>query len=282
MTEAAVVTNGERPRRARPGGRIDVAGRDTYRKLAAAIDFNDQTPRYFQLAAAMRALISSGAFRPGEAIQSERSLVKLTGMSRVTIRHAIEELLREGMLSRRRGSGTYVARRIDQPLSMLSSFTEDVRMRGGRAGSIWISREKVLPTPHEAFALGVPLDRPVLRFRRVRTADDEPLAIENAVVPAALLPSPELVTISLYKTLAELGNRPTTGIQRLQATLASPEEAQLLGVLVGSAILRIERRGFLPNGRPVEFTTSAYRGDRYDFVATLACTGGGPVPALTG
>jgi len=246
------------------------ASRDIYRRLAAAIDLDDRTPRYFQLAAAMRSLIGSGAFKAGEAIQSERSLATLMGLSRVTVRHAIAELLREGMLSRRHGSGTYVARRIDQPLSVLSSFSEDVRMRGGRPGSIWISRERTLPTPHEAFALGVPLNGPVLRLRRVRTADDEPLAIEDAVVPAALLPSPELVTLSLYSALAERGHRPTTGVQRLQAALASPEEARLLGVLRGSAILRIERRGFLPNGRPVEFTQSAYRGDRYDFVATLA------------
>ncbi|SDR22298.1 GntR family transcriptional regulator [Rhizobiales bacterium GAS191] len=270
---AGAPRNGRRERRA---GESEAANRDIYRRLAAAIDFEQQTPRYFQLATAMRHAISSGALRAGEAIESERRLATLTGMSRVTIRHAIEELLREGMLSRRHGSGTYVAERIDQPLSMLSSFTEDVRMRGGRAGSIWISRETVPPTPHEAFALGLRPNKLVVRLRRVRTANNEPLAIENAVVPAELLPSPELVTISLYAALAKLGHRPATGVQRLQATLASIEEAKLLGVLAGSAILRIERRGFLANGRPVEFTTSAYRGDRYDFVATL--TTGAAVP----
>ena len=270
MAEPGLAT-GLRRRARRPSQR-EGTERDIYRSLAASIDFGQQTPRYFQLAAAMRKAITSGALRAGEAIESERRLATLTGMSRVTIRHAIEELLRAGLLSRRHGSGTYVSERIDQPLSLLSSFSEDVRMRGGRAGSVWISRETVAPTPHEAFALGLRPGGLVVRLKRVRTANNEPLAIENAVVPAELLPSPESVTASLYAALAKLGHRPATGVQRLQATLASAEEAELLGVLAGSAILRIERRSYLTDGRPVEYTTSAYRGDRYDFVASLAAT----------
>lgn len=242
---------------------------DAYAELLAALDTTEPTPRYLQLATALRRLIRRGILRPGDALRSERDLAALTGFARVTVRHAIEELLREGILSRRHGSGTYVARRMEQPLSVLAGFSEDIRTRGARPGSVWLSRDIGPPTPDEALALGVRPHELVVRLQRVRTADDEPLAIENAVVPAAFLPSPDLVTTSLYAALAEQGHRPADGVQRLHAALATPEEARLLDVLVGSAILRIERRSFLANGRPVEFTTSSYRGDRYDFVATL-------------
>lgn len=238
-------------------------------ELRAAIAVLDATPRYLGLATAVRRLVERGAFQPGDALPAERNLSAITGFSRVTVRRAIEELLREGILSRRHGSGTYVARRIEQPLSVLAGFTEEMKSRGARPGSVWLARSLARPTPAEGLALGVRPDEQVVRFSRVRTADDEPLAIEHAAVPAALLPSPDLVTTSLYQALAERGHRPASGIQRLHAALASAEEARHLLVPVGAAILRIERRSFLENGRPAEFTLSAYRGDRYDFVATM-------------
>jgi len=247
----------------------DAARSATYAEIMAVVDPHDPTPRYLQLAASIRSLVQRGVFRAGDALPSERDLSNVTGFARVTVRRAIEELLREGILSRRHGSGTYVARRIEQPLSVLVGFSEDMKTRGSRPGSVWVTKSLARPTPEEALALGVGPDEQVVRLVRVRTADDEPLAVETAVVPASVLPSPDLVEGSLYSALAERGFRPAHGIQRLHAALAAPQEARLLLIPVGSAILRIERRAFLENGRPVELTTSAYRGDRYDFVATL-------------
>lgn len=264
---------------ARPGGGFEEAGaaeagweaprRDVRAEILALLDPAGSTPRYKQLADAIRYLIQREVFRPGEALVSERDLATLTGFARITVRSAVEELLREGILTRRHGSGTYVSRRIEQPLSVLAGFTEDMRSRGLRAGSTWIAKEIVRPTPNEAFALGVGPNEPVLRLSRVRTAEEEPLAIEIAVVPASVLGSPDLVTTSLYAALAQVGARPVNGVQRLHAALANAEEAGRLLIAPASAVLRIERRAFLANGRPVEFTASTYRGDRYDFVATL-------------
>ncbi|GGK48738.1 GntR family transcriptional regulator [Salinarimonas ramus] len=229
----------------------------------------DATPRYLQLASAIRLAIQRGVFRPEEALASERDLAAWTGFARITVRHAIEVLLREGILTRRQGSGTYVTRRIEQPLSVLASFTEDMSTRGRTAGSRWLSKEIARVGPSEALALGLSPGEPVLRLSRVRTAEDEPLAIEIATVPTWALDAPERVGASLYAALAQAGYRPARGVQRLQASLATAQEGKLLDVAPGSAVLRIERRAFLADGRPVEFTVSAYRGDRYDFVATL-------------
>lgn len=233
---------------------------------------SETTPRYLKLAAAIRLAIQRGVFRPDEALASERDLAAWTGFARITVRNAIEVLLREGILTRRQGSGTFVTRRIEQPLSVLASFTEEMSTRGRRAGSLWLSKEIARVSPSEALALGLSPHEPVVRLSRVRTAEDEPLAIETAAIPVWAIDSPDRVGASLYAALAAAGCRPARGIQRLQASLATPEEARLLAVAPGSAILRIERRAFLADGRPVELTVSAYRGDRYDFVATLRAT----------
>ncbi len=127
--------------------------------------------------------------RVGEALPSERELSAMTSISRVTVRKAIDTLLREGMLSRRPGSGTYVSTRIEQPASLLAGFCADMANRGSRPGSIWIEKVLANPTPEEAMTLAVSPDEQVVRMTRVRTADDEPLAIERAVVPAGFLPA---------------------------------------------------------------------------------------------
>lgn len=232
----------------------------------------EATPRYLQLATAIRLSIQRGVFRPDEALASERDLAAWTGFARITVRNAIEVLLREGILTRRQGSGTFVTRRIEQPLSVLASFTEEMSTRGRRAGSLWLSKSIARVSPSEALALGLGPHEPVVRLSRVRTAEEEPLAIETATVPTWALDGPERVGASLYAALAAAGYRPARGIQRLHASLATPDEARLLAVAPASAVLRIERRAFLADGRPVEFTVSAYRGDRYDFVATLRAT----------
>jgi GntR family transcriptional regulator len=231
------------------------------------LDEKSPTPLYLQLADAIRKRIATGAIRTGDALPSERELSQSTGISRVTVRKGIDALFREGLLSRRHGSGTYIAPRIEQPAALLAGFSADMASRGKVPGSRLVEHKVGAPTPEEALALALGVGASVRRLSRVRTADGEPLAIERATVPVALLPDYAPDQTSLYAALEARGHRPVRGLQRLQASLASAEEAGLLDVPVGAAILRIERRSFLANGTPVEFTRSAYRGDRYDFVA---------------
>lgn len=274
MSEAAAGRSARRPRE----GAADGAVPAKQQAIVRALTGDDPTPRYLRLAGALARLIETGVFLPGDAVPSERDLAQLTGYARVTVRNAIEELIRSGTLSRRHGSGTFVATRMEQPLSVLASFSADIESRGGQPGSVWLARELARPKPQESMALGLGATDSVVRLTRVRTADGEPLAIECAVVPAAILPSPDLIDTSLYAALAKQGAAPAHGVQRIHAGLATLEEARHLGIPAGSALLRIERRAFLGNGKPVEFTVSAYRGDRYDFVATLRGEALGPQP----
>ncbi|WP_158915239.1 GntR family transcriptional regulator [Caulobacter sp. S45] len=238
-------------------------------KLAARAD--DSTPLYLQLAANLRRHINDGGIDPGNALPSERDLMEMTGMSRVTIRKAIEKLIEEGLLFRKQGSGTFVAPRIEAPGSILSGFSEDARRRGDSPGVIWMFRTYATPTDEEATALEISQTTSVARLGRVRLLGGEPLAIEHAVVPARFLPNLSELGDSLYAALGSGGFNPVTGQQRIRASLATPTEAGIFSIRQNSEVLRIERLTRLADGTPVEFTRSAYRGDRYDFVSELRC-----------
>ena len=226
-------------------------------------------PLYRQLAFTIRELIEVGSLRGGEALPSERDMVKATGLSRITVRKAIEELLRDGLITKQHGVGTFVSPQIDQPLSVLLGFTEDMQRRGAQSSSILLSKSVGLPDSSEVLKLGISPSEQVLRLSRVRLSEGEPLAIENATVPL-FAAGPDTLGESLYDALEKSGNKPVRALQRLNAAVANEKEAGLLKISPGDPVLHIERRSFLANGRPIEVTTSAYRGDRYDFIAELA------------
>jgi GntR family transcriptional regulator len=228
-----------------------------------------KAPIYRRLAHTLRQKIVTGEIGTGDALPSERDLCEILGASRVTVRRAIETLIDEGLIVRRQGSGTYVAPRIEAPGSYLSSFSEDARQRGETSDAIWIMKAYAAAAPEEARVLEIEPNAQVLRLSRVRLAGGEPLAIENAIVPAIFLPDLDGLGDSLYAALERRGFRPVTGTQRIRASLATPTEAALLSMMEKSELLRIERVTRVADGRPVEFTRSAYRGDRYDFVCEL-------------
>ncbi len=224
---------------------------------------------YLRLRRAIRNVVDHRDIEPGQALPSERDMSRALALSRVTVRKAIAGLVEEGLLTQRHGAGTFVAERIVKPMSRLTSFTEDLRARGLNPRSEFFERGIGEVTPEESMALNLSPGAAVVRLHRVRYAGDEPLAIERTVVPASLLPDPMLVHDSLYEALEIRGHRPRRALQRLRAVLLNAHHARLLHVPTGSAGLSIERRSFVEDGRVVEFTSSWYRGDIYDFVAEL-------------
>jgi GntR family transcriptional regulator len=234
-----------------------------------ALQEQSNTPLYIQLANNLRTHITTGGIRSGEALPSERDLCELIGTSRVTIRKAIEQLIAEGLLFRRQGSGTFVSPPIEAPGSFLSGFSEDADARGATAGTIWMMKSFAAPTEEESLMLELKEGEQVARLGRVRLSEGEPLAIEHAVVPARFLPDLDMLGDSLYDALNARGHRPVSGTQKIRASVATPTEAGLLSIDEKSEVLRVERLTRGPDGVPVEFTRSAYRGDRYVFVSEL-------------
>lgn len=227
------------------------------------------TPLYIQIAKSIRRQINEGQIATGDALPSERELCEITGASRVTIRKAVDQLIDEGLLWRKQGSGTFVSERIEVQTTHLGGFTDDARARGEEPGSIWLIRNYANPTREEAEKLKVSTSSVVARLGRVRLSGGEPLAIEHAVVVESHLPPIEEIGDSLYAALETRGKRPQQGRQKVRASLASPTEAGLLSIQENSEVLRIERVTWLDDGTVIEFTRSAYRGDRYEFVTEI-------------
>lgn len=229
-------------------------------------------PRYLQLRKHLLSAIKSGKLEPESPLPPERDIALMTGLSRVTVRKAIGALVEDGVILQRRGSGSFVAGigiKVEQSLSGLTSFTQDMASRGMKVKSRWIERGLFLPTSKEIEILGVSPDSNVARLARIRSADGIPLAIERASLPVEILPNPLLVESSLYEVLRQNGNLPVRADQRISATNLNAKDADFLGVEEGVAGLKIERISYLASGKMVELTQSIYRGDKYDFVAHL-------------
>ena len=242
-------------------------------ELAAQIGRLDASARgslYQRLASGLRDAIERGVVRPAEALPAERDLAMDFSVSRITVRKALDALVAEGLLIRRQGAGTFVAARVEKQFAKLSSFTEDMAARGRSVRTEWLLRGEGTVTPDESLMLGLSPGAGVHRFRRIRFADDLPMAIEHSAISGFALPGAEAVGDSLYAALEDTGNRPVRALQRLRAVLFTTEQAKLLGIEKGAPGLYIERRGFLDDGRAVEATQSWYRGDTYDFVAELS------------
>ena len=235
-----------------------------------ALQKDDPTPLYLQLQKLLRGAIERQMVKGEEAIPTERDLAEEFGVSRITVRKAVDGLVSDGLVSRRRGAGTFVTRpRVEKSFSKLTSFSQDMLSRGRRPRSEWVSKTAGSVTPEEALSLGLSPGSLVYRFHRIRYADDISMALEYATIPAYCLPSTEAVGASLYEALDAAGHLPVRALQRLRAIAFTPEQAEVLAVEPGAPGLLIERRGFLPDGRTAEFTQSYYRGDAYDVVAEL-------------
>ncbi|WP_425038458.1 GntR family transcriptional regulator [Primorskyibacter sp. S187A] len=232
----------------------------------------DAGPRYRQLRQRLNAAVTAGTLKAGDSLPPERELAAITGLSRVTVRKAIQALAKDGVIIQRQGSGSFVTDdtpHIEQSLSRLTSFSEDMARRGLNATSIWLERGVFMPSPDEVMALALPSDASVSRIARLRLAGGKPMAIERASLPPDILPNPLIVEASLYDVMAQNGHRPVRALQKISAINLDEETARLLESAPGKAGLSIERSSYLADGRAVEFTQSIYRGDAYNFVAEL-------------
>src|SRR3954452_21472266 len=210
----------------------------------------------------------------GDPIPPERRLAGDLGVSRLTLRAAIDDLVREGLIVRRRGSGSFVSQpKIAQQIG-LTSFTEDMRRRGLTPGTRLIEMESIHAGARLGRALHVSPGEKVVRVLRLRLADGEPMAVEDLFVAASLVPGLtriDLENASFYALLRDrYGITVARGIQVIEPTVTSQQEASLLGVPLHSPALMFERTTQSEDGTIVEFVRSVYRGDRYRIVTELS------------
>jgi GntR family transcriptional regulator len=229
----------------------------------------DSTPLYLQLARHFEDAIRDGRYRAHAALLSERTLSESLGLSRVTARKAIDQLVAQGLVVRRQGSGNYVAPRLEQGLTHLTSFSEELHRRGFKPGSIWLSRTIKAASREERRILRLAPDERVARLKRLRLADGVVMAQEEASLPESVLPDPAAVGSSLYAHLARIGKAPVRAVQHIHAVNAPTRLAAKMGIPAGKAVLFITRIAYLKSGKAVEVTYSHCRSDYYDFVAEM-------------
>jgi len=215
-----------------------------------------------------------GRLGVGNAIPSERQLSADLGVSRLTLRAALDDLAREGYVVRRRGSGTYVQQpKIAQELTM-TSFSEDMRRRGMTPGSRTLSLEVKHAGAYLGRCLHVSPSERIVVATRLRLADDETMAIETLHVRASLVPdlsADDLETQSFYTLLSDrYGLDIVGGVQTIEPTVTNEEESEALGVPLHSPAFLFERTTRADDGEIVEYVRSIYRGDRYKLVTELS------------
>lgn len=233
------------------------------------VDSRDSMPLYKIVRNGIKQLVDDKILQAEDVIPSERDISTGLKLSRVTIRKAIQELVKQGLLTQRQGSGTFVTHRVEQALTKLSGFTEDMQARKQSPGVVWFERSIREPTAIEADALALTDNETVSVLYRLRTSNNQPMALELAVLPTRLLKDPLSVEYSLYEVMEQDNNRPVRATQRLHAQICDAQRAMLLGIPKGAAVLHIERRSYLADGTPAEYTQSYYRGDTYDFMVEL-------------
>lgn len=216
---------------------------------------------------------------PHDKMPTERDLAETFGVTRLTVRRALDQLGYEGRVYRTQGAGTFVSEpRIAKSVE-LTSFTDDMRARGLTPGSQSTKVVEIAAGAEIGARLGISPRDHVAHIYRVRTADGEPMCLENTYIPASLAPdlAQRALEGSLYQTLTEVYNlRIDKAEQSVHATVLDPETAKALGVPEFSPAFKVSRVAFDARNRRIEYAESVYRADRYSYDFVIYRTSKGP------
>ncbi|MEP7019930.1 MAG: GntR family transcriptional regulator [Pseudonocardiales bacterium] len=239
--------------------------------MPSAEVLSHREPKYYKVKRHLLGLIET--LSPGSPVPTERDLGTELATSRTTVRQALFELVAEGRLVRRQGSGTYVAEpKMIWPLQ-LASFTEQTNANGFTASTQLVSAVRSHADDSVAARLGTQTGAAAFRIERLRLADNSPIAVEVSYLSAARFPKLTRHLrhgASLYAVLAEhYGVAPVSAEESISTAPATPREAALLDTDTGAPMLVLGRHSFDSTGAPIEWVTSWYRGDRVTLIASL-------------
>ena len=232
-------------------------------------------PLYVQIAEGLLEQIESAELVPGDRLPSERKLSKQLGVTRTTLRQALNLLETQGLLKRMHGVGTYVANmKIDRHANQLVPFTKGIRRRGHAPGAKVVMMRQELASVSIARKLNLKTSAPIFYSHRLRMVNHEPTMLEKFKVPIHIFPDfheQDLDNQSVYEVMERVYNVAITHADlSIEAVSATEYEAELLGVPKGAPLMLEERVGYDKNGRPVEYAKDLYRGDRFRFVTRKA------------
>lgn len=226
-------------------------------------------PRYVRIKMDILDQLQRGLLKPGEQLPTEAELAQQYQVSRITAKRALDDLVRQGRAFRRQGLGTFVARARIREISGFRSFSEDIQARGFVPSSQVLMFKEIEPEPEISERLHLPDGEHAFVLKRLRLANEEPVAVETAYINARLCPGllgEDFTNTSLYEVL----NRkyqvlPTWADAEIEAVAATKEEASFLKLKVGQPVLTARRLTFAANYDVIETVRSVYRGDRFTF-----------------
>lgn len=239
---------------------------------------NLPVPLYHQLKTALQQDIEAGRWKPGEQLPTENDLIARFRVSKITVRQALRELADIGYIRREQGRGTFVQRLpLEEGPRALTSFTGEMRQHGIAATSDVLDQGVLAAPPDVAARLQIARLEPVFRLRRLRFADGEPMGLQTAYVPMALVPGItdiDFTRASLYEVFASRYDlHPARARETHVAVLVTDDDAAQLRTSPGSPGFAAERITYAPDGRPIEYVKSVMRGDRYRIVLDLVKQG---------
>ena len=237
----------------------------------ADIDRSGKTPLYHQVATKFELAIRDGSLPAGTRIENEVSLAQRLNLSRPTLRRAIQSLVDDGLVVRRRGIGSQVVHgKVIRGLE-LSSLSDDINKNGAQPSTTVVHFEHLPATRHVAERLGIAVGEKVSYSIRIRYSDDVPVAILHNWIPASIgaITEAQLAKSGLYETFRNAGVFPRIGKQRLSARKVTNLEADQLDLPHGSAVLTMERTAYDSAGLAVEHGEHIYRPDLYSLEFTV-------------
>lgn len=238
------------------------------------IDKNSAIPVYYQIREQIKENILKGILQTNDTLPSERELCEQLKISRMTVKQAMDSLMNEGLVSKKKGVGTFVSvPKIAQPLTKLTSFTDDMLRRGMKPGSRTITLSVEKPSEDIINTLQLINKDKVIYVKRLRLADGEPMAVETTYLSYDIcypLIGEQLDNQSLYNILREKCNVTlSSATQTIEVSTCNSDNCKLLEIHANSPIFFIKRITFDNNNNPVEYVESAYRSDRYKFEIEL-------------
>lgn len=240
------------------------------------LDENSPIPLYYQLESIIKKRLEDGIYKVDEKIPSERKLSEELNISRMTISKAINNLVEEGILYRKRGQGTFVSKSKVDFFPGLMGFTDIIKNKNMNPSSKVICQKIIQPDHHVCEKLQILESEKVIFTQRLRLADNEIINLEKSYVPYSLCPKlleVDLSVESIYKLLTEAGYKPSRANQEVQAILSYGELSGLLQIDMDAPILKRKRVTYSKDTpieyTPIEYTVNYYRGDVYTMVMTV-------------
>jgi DNA-binding GntR family transcriptional regulator len=226
----------------------------------------DNVPLYLKFVETVKNAVRSGQLPQGNILPGERDLSQLTGVSRITVRKAMQALEDEGVVTRSRGYGTQINVTLEYSLKEARGFSQQVVLRGKKPDTLWVNKRVVKCPADVAEQLAVPAESDVFLLKRIRYVDEDAVSIEESYVPAGLIADPDEIGVSLYDYFRSQNIIPQRTRSRVSARMPDSEFQTHIRLETPVPVLVIKQVAFDPQNRPIEYSISHCRSDLYVFV----------------